>query len=94
MKSVKYVLQQLPVHSILFVYLLWNSIHQVITERELEVNVKVEGSDPVTMKFMNTDTVKKIAERLQEMNLVENNHPRIFVSSWLDINVSYTAFLD
>ena len=57
------------------------SIHQVITERELEVNVKVEGSDPVTMKFMNTDAVKKIAERLQEMNLVENSHPRIFVSS-------------
>ena len=58
------------------------------------MNVKVEGSDPVIMKFLNTDTVKKIAERLQEMNLVENSHPRIFVSSWLDINASHTAVLD
>ena len=71
-----------------------NFFPQVITERELEVNVIVEGSDPVTMKVMNTDTVKKIVEILQKMNLVENSHPRIFVSSWLDINVSHTAVLD
>lgn len=53
----------------------------MITERELEITINVENLDPTTVKCLNTDTVKSITDRLMKLKLVDNSHPKIFVSS-------------
>ena len=57
---------------------------QIITEREIDITIKVEGKEPVTTKFTNTNTVRGVVNKITTLGLVDNTQtPTIFVSTYI-----------
>ena len=57
---------------------------QIITEREIDITIKVEGKEPVTTKFTNTNTVRGVVNKITTLGLVDNTQtPTIFVSTFI-----------